>query len=77
LSLPILLRGFFEWLNYWNTLFRGTSFLGLIYVLYFTLMEGIYGYTFGKRIMDLEVVTEDGHPPSLARAFVRNLSKIF
>jgi len=77
LSLPILLRGFFDWLNYWNALFRLPSFLGLIYVLYFTLMEGVYGYTFGKRIMDLEVVTEDGRPTSLARTFVRNLSKIF
>ena len=77
LSLPILLEGFFEWLNYWSALFRLTSFLGLIYVLHFTLMEGAYGYTFGKRIMDLEVVIEDSRPISLARAFLRNLSKIF
>jgi uncharacterized RDD family membrane protein YckC len=50
--------------------------MGLIYVLYFTATESIYGYTMGKRIVSLKVTKSNGEKPSLGSAFVRNISKI-
>jgi len=51
--------------------------MGLIYVLYFTLTESIYGCTIGKGIVGLKVVTVDGQRPSLEMVFIRNISKIY
>jgi len=50
--------------------------MGLIFVLYFTMTESIYGYTMGKRIVNLKVVKANGKKPSLESAFKRNISKI-
>lgn len=77
LSLPLLLTGFWRWWNYWDNFFGMTSLLGVVYLLYFSLMEGFYGYTFGKNIMNLEVVAKDGGPPTMSNSFIRSLSKTF
>ncbi len=52
-------------------------FIGLLSILYFSMMEFFYGGTFGKRIMHLKTVRTDGRRPSLDAVFVRNLSKIY
>lgn len=52
-------------------------FIGLLSVLYFSMMEFFYGGTFGKRIMNLKTVGTDGRRLSLDAVFVRNLSKIY
>jgi uncharacterized RDD family membrane protein YckC/predicted RNA-binding Zn-ribbon protein involved in translation (DUF1610 family) len=65
----INIAGIFNWLNF-------PFAMGLIYVLYFTITELTYGYTIGKKIVDLKVVTVDGKRPSLESAFIRNISKI-
>ncbi|UCE15967.1 MAG: RDD family protein [Candidatus Bathyarchaeota archaeon] len=60
--------------------FNWTSFpfaMGLLYVLYFTIAESIYGYTIGKKIVGLKIVTANGGLPSLESAFIRNISKIY
>jgi uncharacterized RDD family membrane protein YckC len=44
-----------------------------IYVLYYTIGEGIWGRTLGKAICRLRVVGQDNSPPGLARALVRSL----
>ena len=62
--------GFFHWLSF-------PFAMGLIYVLYFTLAESVYGYTIGKAIVNLKVVAVDGGRPSLESAFIRNISKIY
>jgi uncharacterized RDD family membrane protein YckC len=62
--------GFFNWLSF-------PFAMGLIYVLYFTMAESIYGYTIGKGIVGLKVVEVDGGRPSLESAFIRNISKIY
>jgi len=41
--------------------------------LYFGLMESVFGYTVGKRVLGLQVVAEDGGKLTFAAAFVRNL----
>ncbi|MCW4054734.1 MAG: RDD family protein [Candidatus Bathyarchaeota archaeon] len=50
--------------------------MGLIFVLYFTVTESIYGYTMGKRMVNLKVIKTNGKKPSLESAFIRNISKI-
>jgi uncharacterized RDD family membrane protein YckC len=61
---------FFNWLSF-------PFAMGLIYILYFTLTESIYGYTIGKGIVGLKVVAVNGGRPSLESAFIRNISKIY
>ncbi|MFB0543758.1 MAG: RDD family protein [Candidatus Bathyarchaeia archaeon] len=77
LSFPFLIGSPWSWWGGWRTLFGFPSLAWVVYLLYFTLMEGIYGYTFGKRVMGLEVVMVGGAPLNLTKAFLRNLSKVF
>jgi uncharacterized RDD family membrane protein YckC len=50
---------------------------GLISFLYFIIAESFFGYTLGKRLFDLKVVTVNGDKPSLKNVVIRNISKIF
>jgi uncharacterized RDD family membrane protein YckC len=50
--------------------------LGALAFLYFVITESILGYTLGKRIFDLKVVTVNGNKPSFRNVFIRNISKI-
>jgi uncharacterized RDD family membrane protein YckC len=61
--------GIFNWMSL-------PFMMGLIYVLYFAVMESIYGYTMGKKIVNLKVTRTNGKKPSLRNAFIRNISKI-
>jgi uncharacterized RDD family membrane protein YckC len=69
LSLLIGVSGIFNWLAL-------PFVMGLLYVLYFTVTESIYGYTMGKRIVNLKVIEANGKKPGLESAFIRNISKI-
>jgi uncharacterized RDD family membrane protein YckC len=50
--------------------------MGMISFLYFVITESIFGYTIGKRIFDLRVVTVNGNKPGFKKVFIRNISKI-
>ncbi|HDQ06407.1 MAG TPA: zinc-ribbon domain-containing protein [Candidatus Bathyarchaeota archaeon] len=50
--------------------------MGLLYILYFSIAETMYGATFGKRLMGLTVATKSGGRPTFGQAFIRNISKI-
>ena len=50
--------------------------MGLIYVLYFTTTELMYGYTLGKKMVNLKVVSLDDKKLTFERTFIRNISKI-
>jgi uncharacterized RDD family membrane protein YckC len=50
--------------------------MGLIYILYFPFAESMYGFTLGKNLMGLKVVTKSGEKPSIDKSFIRNISKI-
>jgi uncharacterized RDD family membrane protein YckC len=52
-------------------------FQGIASVLYFTLLEHVYGQTFGKYVMRLKVSDIQNRPLTLGQAFVRNVSKIY
>jgi uncharacterized RDD family membrane protein YckC len=54
-----------------------SGFTALVLLVYFTVAETAYRKTFGKALLGLVVVTTDGSPLSIGRAFVRNLSKIY
>lgn len=48
-----------------------------IFALYFPVLEHLYGKTFGKRVLGLRVIREQGGPIGLAAAFVRRLPYFF
>lgn len=50
--------------------------IGLLSVFYFTFAEAMYGVTFGKRFLNLRVVTKTGEKPSFEKALIRNISKV-
>ena len=50
---------------------------GLLFLLYFTILEGTYHKTVGKSLMGLYVTTLNYQPVTLEKAFIRNLSKIY
>ncbi len=52
-------------------------FAGILSVLYFTFFETYYGWTFGKRIMNLKIIKLDGQKLSFDLALIRNISKIY
>ncbi len=47
-----------------------------IMAIYFILMEGLAGYTLGKRLAGLRVVDLKGHRPGLRKGLLRNLLRI-
>ncbi|MEM2107187.1 MAG: RDD family protein [Candidatus Bathyarchaeia archaeon] len=50
--------------------------LGLIFLLYFSLFEGMAGATLGEMVLKIAVVIEDGSFCGLGAAFVRNILRI-
>jgi uncharacterized RDD family membrane protein YckC len=50
---------------------------GIIFVLYFSFAESIYGASIGKEIMRMQVKTDSGGHPTLASSLLRNISKIY
>jgi uncharacterized RDD family membrane protein YckC len=61
-----------------------TYFLGLpglvvtavVVVAYHTVLEGLFGWTVGKRVTGLIVLGEDGSPIDIRSAFKRNLLRV-
>ena len=57
--------------------FSGFTILaGVLFILYFPLMESTRGASIGKQLMGLKVVSKSGTNPTLVEAFVRNVSII-
>jgi uncharacterized RDD family membrane protein YckC len=52
------------------------SAYGLIVLLYFAILEGTMGATFGKKLVKIKVVREDGSACGIVPAFVRTLLRI-
>ena len=50
-------------------------FLIFIYC-YFIFLEGLTGFTVGKRIMNIKVVSEEGNRIGLAKSFIRNIFRL-
>lgn len=48
----------------------------LIFLVYFVILEGMWGATVGKMVMKIKVVREDGSPCGLGPAVIRNILRI-
>jgi len=48
-----------------------------IHFLYWMIMEGAYGQSFGKMIMRIKVTRLDGKPTDIARAAIESIGKAF
>jgi uncharacterized RDD family membrane protein YckC len=48
----------------------------IIYIGYFTYLEGSQGQSVGKMITKIKVVREDGKPIDMNQAFIRNILRI-
>ncbi len=64
---------YFGWAYY--GLFLGI--IGLLYLLYYTILDSAWGATIGKRLMGLRVQTANGTRITIGKSFIRNISKIF
>ena len=61
-----------------GAVFGGLALLwGLVFVLYFAVMESSSGASIGKKIFHLKVVSKSGANPNFGEALVRNISKIY
>ena len=49
--------------------------LGILYLLYYTILDTMWGATIGKKLMGLNVQTTEGNKLDFVKAFIRNLSK--
>ena len=75
IALPALFTG---GIGFFSFFFGGIAFLwGIIFVLYFAVMESTSGASLGKKLLGLKVVSKTGSNPTLGEAFVRDISKIY
>gem|GEM_PF-216091 len=74
LVIETLLRG--GW-STWRGGFGLPFSMGVVQVIYFTIIEGGYGASIGKQVIGLKVVNVDGEPPGFTAALVRNVSKVY
>jgi uncharacterized RDD family membrane protein YckC len=79
----IVLPGF-DWLpKAWGPFFprwvpfREFGFRNLIYFMYWTILEGTYGQSIGKRVMRIKVIDLDGQDISLYNAAYQSIGKAF
>jgi uncharacterized RDD family membrane protein YckC len=77
LFIPYLFRSLItgQWLTFQNFIQFPFS-MGLFQVAYFTVLEGWYHSSFGKRLLGMKIIKINGRPPSFFDAFLRNISKI-
>ena len=74
IGIAIVLSGaFFLFVGYY---FFFLAF-GLLSILYFIILDVVWGATIGKRLMGLDVELEKGGRISYGKSFIRNISKIF
>jgi uncharacterized RDD family membrane protein YckC len=62
---------------WWTDAFVFPFFSGVPLFLYSALTEAVYGFTFGKRVMGLKVVSGGGGRPAINVALLRNATKIY
>jgi uncharacterized RDD family membrane protein YckC len=64
------------WLGWWSSFLVFPFFLGILEVLYFAFFEVYMDATIGKKVIGLKVQLVGGGKVTLAKAFIRNISKI-
>jgi uncharacterized RDD family membrane protein YckC len=61
----------------WTGIFFSFSLSSIILFVYWTLMEGLYGQSFGKMVMRIRVTGLDGGRVDMGRAAVASVGKAF
>jgi len=51
--------------------------LGILQLLYFMVLDTVWGGTIGKRILGLQVQNVNGGRIQISKSFIRNISKIY
>lgn len=75
IAIPAFLTGGF---GIFGALVGGLALLwGLVFVLYFAVLESSSGASLGKRLFHLKVVSKAGSNPDFGQALIRNISKIY
>ena len=64
--------GWPSWLPFFNF-----NLNGVLYLVYWTLMEGVYGQSIGKMIMRIKVTGLDGKKTQISNAALESLGKAF
>jgi uncharacterized RDD family membrane protein YckC len=78
LNLFSLVAGLTWWSNWPSWLpFFNFNLGGVIYFLYWMLMDGLYGQSFGKMVMRLKVTRLDGSKIGMGAAAVESVGKAF
>jgi len=67
----------FAWWTGWPEWIPFFNFNGIALFLYWMLMEGTYGQSFGKMVMRLKVVRLDGGEIGMGKAALESLGKAF
>jgi uncharacterized RDD family membrane protein YckC len=62
-------------LGFGSLIFLGI--MGVLYLLYYTILDTVWGATIGKKLLGLTVQTTDGRRLDFGKAFIRNISKFF
>ncbi len=75
LLFPFASFGFIGLLSSLALLLQG--FVAILYLGYFTLTEATFQKTPGKALLGLRVVSTDGTPFDIRKAFIRNVSKVY
>jgi len=64
------------WYYTWGSWIINVLIEGVLLLLYFVLLELLWGATIGKRILGLRVQTVDGQRVTFVKSFIRNVSKV-
>jgi uncharacterized RDD family membrane protein YckC len=65
------------WWFAWGSWIVSLLIEGVLMLLYFIILEIMWGATIGKRVMGLRVQTVQGQKVTFGKSFIRNVSKIF
>jgi uncharacterized RDD family membrane protein YckC len=78
LGLFSLIAGLTWWSSWPNWLpFFNFNLTGLLYFLYWMLMDGAYGQSFGKMVMRIKVARVDGSQIGMGNAALESIGKAF
>ena len=69
--------GSFSWWSSWPSWVPFFNWSGVLYFLYWFLLDGAYGQSLGKMIMHLKVVRLDGNRMNMGQAALESVGKAF
>ena len=65
-----------RWAHGWMAFDPICAVFLVIIVLYFIVLEGVVGATFGKRVLGIRVIARNGGMPGLTKGLLRNVLRL-